>query len=58
MVIKSLKAGCLPHAVGKQPSMPLIDLERTWMLNDDDDDDDDDDDKIGCSNVLFLVGFE
>ena len=27
-----LKADCLPNAVGKQPSMPLIYLERKWMM--------------------------
>ena len=32
-VTKSLKVGCLPYAVGKQPSIPLIDLRRTWTLN-------------------------
>ena len=29
----SLKAGCLPYAVGKQPPIPLINLGRKWMLN-------------------------
>ena len=38
-----LKVDCLPYAVGKQPSIPLIYLGRKWTLNDDDDDDDDDD---------------
>ena len=33
MVTKLLKVGCLPYAVGKQPSIPLIDLGRTWTLN-------------------------
>ena len=28
----SLEIGCLPCAVGKQSSMPLINLERKWML--------------------------
>ena len=36
------KAGCLPYAVGKQPSIPLISLERSGRCDDDDDDDDDD----------------
>ena len=29
----SLKIGCLPNAVGKQPSLPLIDLGRKWILS-------------------------
>ena len=33
IVTKLLKVGCLPYAVGKQPSIPLINLERTWTLN-------------------------
>ena len=36
-----LNAGCLPYAVEKQPSIPLINLGRTCLLNDGDDDDDD-----------------
>ena len=28
-----LKVDCLPNAVGKQPSIPLINLGRTWTLN-------------------------
>ena len=32
-VTKLLKVGCLPDAVGKQPSIPLINLGRTWTLN-------------------------
>ena len=28
-VTKLLKVGCLPYAVGKQPSIPLINLGRT-----------------------------
>ena len=28
-----LKVDCLPNAVGKQPSIPLIDLGRKWMLS-------------------------
>ena len=28
-----LKVDCLPNAVGKQPSMPLIDLGRKWTLS-------------------------
>ena len=28
-----LKVDCLPDAVGKQPSIPLIYLERKWTLN-------------------------
>ena len=32
MVTKSLKVGCLSCAVGKQPSIPLINLGRTWTL--------------------------
>ena len=32
-----LKAGCLPYAVGKQPSIPLINLGRNGHLTDDDD---------------------
>ena len=28
-----LKAGCLPYAVGKQPSIPSINLRRKWMIN-------------------------
>ena len=28
-----LKADCLPNAVGKQPSIPLIYLGRKWTLN-------------------------
>ena len=40
----SLKVGCLPYAVGKQPSKPLINLGRKWTDDDDDDDDDDDED--------------
>ena len=35
-----LKVDCLPNAVGKQPSIPLINLGRKWTLSDDDDDDD------------------
>ena len=39
-----LKVDCLPNAVGKQPSIPLICLGRRWtfklMMIDDDDDDD------------------
>ena len=27
------KVDCLPNAVGKQPSMPLIDLGRKWTLS-------------------------
>ena len=27
-----LKVDCLPNAVGKQPSIPLIDLGRKWMI--------------------------
>ena len=34
----SLKVGCLPYAVGKQPSIPMINRGRKWTLNDDDDD--------------------
>ena len=30
--------GCLPCAVGQQPSMPLINLGRKWTLAYDDDD--------------------
>ena len=37
-----LTVDCLPNAVGKQPSMPLINLGRKWHKADDDDDDDDD----------------
>ena len=38
MVTKSEKFGRLPYAVGKQPSIPLINLGRTWtmMMIDDD----------------------
>ena len=32
-VTKSLKDGCLPCAVGKQPFIPLISLGKTWTLN-------------------------
>ena len=28
-----LRVDCLPNAVGKQLSIPLIDLGRKWMLN-------------------------
>ena len=28
----SVKVGCLPYAVGKQPSIPWINLERKRML--------------------------
>ena len=28
-----LKVGCPPYAVGKQPSIPLIDLGRIWTLS-------------------------
>ena len=28
-----LKVDCLPNAVGKQPSLPLIDLGRKWTLS-------------------------
>ena len=28
-----LKVDCLPNAVGKQPSIPLIDLGRKWTLS-------------------------
>ena len=28
-----LKVDCLPNAVGKQPSIPLINLGRKWTLN-------------------------
>ena len=28
-----LKVDCLPNAVGKQPSIPLIYLGRKWTLN-------------------------
>ena len=37
-----LKVDCLPNAVGKQPSIPLINLGRKWMfllMHEDDDDD-------------------
>ena len=27
-----LKVDCLPNAVGKQPSIPFIDLGRKWTL--------------------------
>ena len=27
-----LKVDCLPNAVGKQPSIPLINLGRKWMM--------------------------
>ena len=27
-----LKVDCLPNAVGKQPSIPLIDLGRKWTM--------------------------
>ena len=27
-----LKVDCLPNAVGKQPSIPLIDLGRKWPI--------------------------
>ena len=47
-----LKVDCLPNAVGKQPSIPLIYLRKKMdvklmmmmmmMMTDDDDDDDDD----------------
>ena len=30
---KLLKVNCLPYAVGKQPSIPLINLERAGTLN-------------------------
>ena len=33
MVTYSLKVGCLPYAVGKQPFIPLINLRRKWLLN-------------------------
>ena len=29
----SLKVGCLPYAVGKQPSIPSINLGRKWTLS-------------------------
>ena len=29
---KCQRADCLPYAVGKQPSIPLINLGRKWML--------------------------
>ena len=29
----SIKAGCLPYAFGKQPSIPLINLGRKWTLS-------------------------
>ena len=32
-----LKVDCLPNTVGKQPSIPLIDLGRKSTLTDDDD---------------------
>ena len=32
MMAKSLKVGYLPYAVGKQLSVPLINLGRNWML--------------------------
>ena len=32
MATKTLTVGCLPYAVGKQPSIPLINLGRTWTL--------------------------
>ena len=28
-----LKVDCLPNAVGKQPSIPLINLGKKWMLS-------------------------
>ena len=37
-----LKVGCLPYAVEKQPSIPLIILGRNGHWADEDDDDDDD----------------
>ena len=33
-----LKVDCLPNAVGKQPSIPLIYLGRKWTVTTDDDD--------------------
>ena len=42
-----LMVDCLPYAVAKQPSIPLIKLGRKWTWNgetDDDDGDEDDDD--------------
>ena len=33
MVTKSPEVDCLPCAVGKQPSIPLINLGKTWKLN-------------------------
>ena len=38
----SLKVGCLPYAVVKQPSIPLINLGKNGHFADDDDDDNDD----------------
>ena len=35
----SLKVGCLPYAVGKQPSIPCLILEKNGRNADDDDDD-------------------
>ena len=32
-----LKVGCLPYAVGKQPSIPLINLGKKDIKDDDDD---------------------
>ena len=34
----SLKAGCLPYDVGKQPSIPLINLGKNGRYAEDDDD--------------------
>ena len=32
-IFKCVKVDCLPNAVGKQPSIPLIYLGRKWTLN-------------------------
>ena len=32
-IVVLLKVDCLPDAVGKQPTIPLINLERKWTLN-------------------------
>ena len=32
-IVVLLKVDCLPDAVGKQPSIPSINLERKWTLN-------------------------
>ena len=48
------KVGCVPYDVGKQMSLPRINLGKNRRYaNDDDDDDDDDGNDSPCPHLLF-----